>query len=593
MTSTPLTELDFAQIKDSLKTFLQSQTQFADYDYDGSNMSVILDVLAYNTFMNNFYTNMAYSEMFLDSAQLRSSIVSRAKELNYLPRSYRSSTTTISLSFSPNDDPGFITIPKYTKFVGTIDGASYTFSTNQVYTVVPNNGVYSLSDIEIYEGRVEKEYFEVDSGTKFILSNSKLDTNSIAVKVYESTSATASSDEYTYKQNLFDVGSSDKVFYLQPAEVDKYELHFGLDVFGRSPQVGEVVEVTYRITNGELPNGIAEFTAASTISGYTSTVTTISAASGGAEQESLESIKFYAPKSIQIQNRAVTESDYINLLKNEFSEIQSVSVYGGEELDPPKYGRVIVAVDVRNSDGVSESNKDKYSKFLKDRSPLSIDPLVVSPEFMYIALITTVYYNTNTSDLTDGSVSTLIRNTVSAYSNTNLNDFGKNVRISRLSRAIDDADPAIISNDSELHMIIDINPELDVVQSYSLNFNNELNIDHPLESGEDITIHHPAIKSTNFTYNNTTAYIQDNGEGILEIITNEGVGGFVVLNNNIGTVDYDTGKVNIRNLSVSNFSGSAIKIHANPHTQDVIGPKDRIISIRDIDVQLTVKAATK
>ena len=592
MAGTIISELDFNQIKSQLKTFLQGQAQFADYDYDGSNISVILDVLAYNTFQNSFYTNMALGEMFLDSAQLRDSVVSHAKELNYLPRSYRSSNAKVTLTFTPGDSPAFITIPKYTKFTTNVDGKSYTFSTDQVYTITPNSGVYSATDVSLHEGRIEKEYYDVTASTKYLISNKRVDTDSIVVNVYASSAASAEVTAYTLKPNLFDVGSSDNVFYIQPAELNRYELEFGNDVFGREPKTGEVVEVIYRIANGATPNGATTFTPSATIQGYTATVATTSTSFGGAEEETLDSIKFYAPKSIQIQDRAVTESDYENLLKSKFSEIQAVSVQGGEELNPPQYGKVIVHVDIQNSDGVSDGAKEKYRKFLKERTPLAIDPVIRSPEFLYVALDTTVHYNTKTSDATNSEIDSLVRNAIASYNLTYLNDFKKNARQSRIARVIDDTNTSIISNDTELRMIIDFIPVVSSASSITADFENSLILDHPLTAGEDINRHTPAVKTSSFSYGTQTAYIQDNGEGVLEVLTNT-VDGFKVLSGNIGTVDYATGRVVIRDLNVSSFSGSAIKIYGRPETQDIIGPASKIISIRDVDVSVTVEAATQ
>jgi hypothetical protein len=592
MAGTIITELDFNQIKTQFKTFLQGQTSFADYDYDGSNMSVILDVLSYNTFMNNFYSNMALGEMFLDSAQLRSSVVSHAKELNYLPRSYKASRAKVTLTFSPNDTPNFITIPKYTKFTSSIDGITYTFTTDKVYTITNADDTYSVSDVYLYEGRIEKEYFNVTADKKYVITNKKVDTDSINVKVYASSAADAEVTPYINKPNLFGVVAADKVFYLQPAEEYTYELTFGNNVFGREPVIGEVVEVTYRITNGEKGNGARSFTASGTVQGYTPIATLQIASIGGAEEESIESIKYYAPKSIQIQDRAVTESDYINLLKSQFSEIQAVSVYGGEEENPPKYGKVIVAVDIQDSDGVSEGAKEVYRKFLKERSPLSIDPIVVSPGFLYVGIESDVYYDTRRSAESPNSIASIVRSNLLTYSNTYLNDFRKNARQSRISRAIDDSDPAIVSNNTRFKMIIDFVPTIGLNSTAVVGFKNPLLVDQPLTIGEELEIQNPAVKTSSFTYNNSLAWIQDNGLGVLQILRKTG-SGFTILNGNIGTVDYTRGTVIIRNLNVSAYSGSAIKIYAMPESQDILGPKDRIVSIRDVDVHITVGVATQ
>jgi hypothetical protein len=592
MAATIISELDFSTIKEQLKTYLASQSQFADYDYDGSNMSVLLDVLAYNTFQNNFYTNMALGEMFLDSAQLRSSIVSHTKELNYLPRSYRSAQAKVTLSFSPGDSPATITVPKYTKFTTTVNGISYTFSTDETYLIAPTAGVYSQADIYLYEGRIQKEYYDVTASSKFILSNEKVDTNSIVVKVYASSAASADVDTYTVKPNLFGVASTDKVFYLQAAENEKYEVYFGQDSFGREPTTGEVVEITYRISSGASTNGATSFTPSGSIDGYTATVTLQTASNGGAVQETLSDIKYFAPKSIQIQDRAVTESDYVNLLKNNFSEIQTVSVYGGEKIDPPRYGKVIISIDITDSDGISENLKEKYKRFLTERSPLAIDPVIVSPEFLYVQPTIEIYYDTRITSKSAAEIEALARTAITNYSSTYLSDFDKNIRHSKLVRAIDDADTSIVGNDTTLLMVAEISPELNTNTNATIEFRNQLFVDHELHVHIDITKTEPGIKSSLFTYGGDTAFIQDNGLGVLQIITTRaGVGSFFVLNSNVGSVDYATGKVIIKNLNVSAYSGSAIKIFAGPISLDVLGPFDRIISIRDSDVVITVKGA--
>ena len=592
MAETIISELDFNQIKAQLKSFLQGQTQFADYDYDGSNMSVLLDILAYNTFQNSFYTNMALGEMFLDSAKLKSSVVSHTKELNYLPRSYRSSIAKINISFSPSDSPAAITIPKYTKFTTTLDGTTYTFLTDEANIVTPVDGVYSITDVSVYEGRIVKEYFDVTASTKYELSNKRLDTNSIEVVVYDSNVAGAASNSYTYKPNLFGVNATDKVYYLQAFKEDQYEIYFGQNSFGYEPRIGQVVEVTYRVSVGEDANNAKTFASVGSIGGYVPTVTTQSISSGGAEQESLDSIKFYAPKSIQIQDRAVTESDYVNLMKSNFSEIQAISVFGGEELDPPRYGKVFVSIDTTQGDGVSEALKEVYKRFLLERSPLTVYPEVISAEFLYAELISTVYFNINVSDATPGEIESVVRNAISSYNTTYLNDFNKNLRVSRISRAIDDSHPAIVANDTEIRMIADFVPTVGLASTITVNFKNHLIIDHPLTLDEDPNLHRPAIRTSSFTYNGKTAYVQDNGRGTLQILTNT-VSGFTLLNEDVGTVNYVTGRVTITGINVSAFSGNAIKIYARLEGRDIVGPKDRVLSIRNADVEINVRAATK
>ena len=583
-----ITELDFFAAKDALKSYLQGQTQFRDYDFDGSNMNVLLDVLSYNTYMNNFYTNMAYSEMFLDTAQTRQSVISHAKELNYLPRSCVSSAAKIQIDFTAADNPSFITVPKDTKFTGRLGNNRYTFSTNRSYTVTQVDGAYCITDVSIYEGKLVTEFYTVTSGTtqRFILNNTDVDTSSITVAVRASSATDALSTEYTQRESIFGVTATDPVFYIQPTDEESYEITFGKDIFGKQPSVNNIVEVSYRISSKDAPNGIRTFTSEN-IAGYPVTITTIAKADGGADRESIESIRYFAPKSIQVQDRAVTESDYEIILKNEFPEIQAISVYGGEELTPPRYGRVVVAVDVQNAEGVSENNKNTYYNYLKERCPIGIEPIIISPEFMYLNVDTNIYYNTKTTASSEADIRSAVTSAILAYSDNNLSDFRKTFRFSKLGYDIDSSNINILSNDTEVLAIIPINPVLDVTASYTLDFKNSLIIDHPLTAGEDIVDHKAAIKSSQFTYNGRTAFIQDNGNGILQILRTTATG-FVYLNRNIGSVNYTTGQVIITNLNVSAYTGSEIKIYGRTLAKDITAPKDRIITIREADINITV-----
>ena len=583
-----ITELDFFAAKDALKNYLKGQTQFRDYDFDGSNMNVLLDVMSYNTYMNNFYTNMAYSEMFLDTAQTRQSAISHAKELNYLPRSCISSAAKVQIDISPNDAPSFIIIPKGTKFTGRTGNTAYTFSTDRSYTVTQVDGLYCVSNISIYEGKHITEYYTATSGTtqRFILNNTDVDTSSISVAVRASAAAGAVSTEFTRKDSIFGVISTDPVFYIQPTDSDSYEITFGKDVFGKQPVVNNVIEVSYRISSKTAPNGIRTFTSEN-IAGYPVTITTIAKSDGGTDRESIESIRFFAPKSIQIQDRAVTESDYEIILKNQFPEIQAISVYGGEELTPPRYGRVVVAVDVQNAEGVSENSKNAYYTYLKERCPIGIEPIVISPEFMFLNVDAKVYYNTKTTAASESDIRVAAKAAIVAYSTNNLSDFRKTFRFSKLGYDIDKSNANILSNDTEVLAIIPINPVLNTATSYTLNFKNILITDHLLTDNESIADHKPAIKSSQFTYNGKTAFIQDNGAGVLQILRTTSTG-FVYLNRNIGSVNYVTGQIIITNLSVSAFIGAEIKIYGRTASKDIAAPKDRIITIREQDINITV-----
>lgn len=587
---TPITELDFSQIKENLKTFLRGQDRFKDYNFEGSNMSVFLDVLAYNTFQNNFYTNMAINEMFLDSAQLRESVVSHAKGLNYIPRSRTGARARVNVTLSVNDNPSFVTIPSKTKFNAQCGSKTFTFYNTSAVTIYPSNGVYTYPNLEIIEGTWVTESFEVLGGSneRFILSNDTLNSGTIRTYVKPS-SGSATSDEYVLRNSIFGVEPSAKAFYIQAAEDNKYEIIFGKDKFGAQPIAGNVINVEYMITNGEEANGITSFAIPQNIASYPTSVTLAVASEGGAERESIESIKYYAPRSIQVQDRAVTASDYEVLLKTRYPEIQAVSVYGGEELTPPRYGRVVVAVDVKDADGVSENNKRTYSAFLRERSPVSIEPLVISPEFMHLSVDTTVYFNTKTTALGETDIQAKVISTLQNYNDTYLNDFKILFRQSKLSSAIDAADSNILSNDLEVLPIIPLNPLLNLPNNFDVSFGNELVRGQHIDPGEVYATHKPTIRSSTFTYLGNSCLIKDNGFGTLIIIRLSG-DSFIIVNPNVGTVDYDTGRVIIKNLNVSSFIGSEIKLFGRTVSQTISTPKSRILSIRPntTDVNITV-----
>lgn len=588
------TNLDFDQIKSSLKEFMQNQDRFRDYDFAGSNMNVLLDVLAYNTFTNNHYNNMAISEMFLDSAKIKSSVISHAKELNYTPRSRTSSSATLDVLLSVAGSPAFITLPEKTQFTAKCANKTYTFTNTKSHTITPENGTYKLSNLEVHEGEWKTELYVITSDTTapVPVNDIRVDTDSLEVTVRTDLNATPTS--YALTHNLFGVAADANVFYVEPAADDKYDIIFGNDIFGNQPSVGNIVEIKYRVCNGDSANGIDNIQAASDIAGYSASVTTIKTSSGGAERENIESIKYYAPKTIQIQDRAVTGSDYETLLRNAFPEVQAVSVYGGEEATPPQYGRVIVAVDVDGADGISDTTKKKFKDYLGIRSPLAIEPIVESAKFMYIGVTSTVKYDTVSSNKSSADIKSLITTTIKQYSDDNLADFKKNVRHSKLTNAIDSADSSIVSNDTSIRAIVDISVIANKSETFQITFMNALQADHPIASGDDLTNHTPAIKSSSFLYNGSTAIMQDDGNGNIDIIKMTSSVDFVYLAKKIGTVNYDTGEVEIANLDISaSATNGIVKIYARTVESDIFGPNDRIMSIRDEDIIVEVKEERK
>lgn len=586
MATKPINELDFAAIKEQFVEFLKTQTQFKDYNFAGSNMNVLLDVLAYNTHMNNFYTNMAINEMFLDSAVLKNSVVSHAKELNYLPRSRTSAKAVVNLSIVDSTTQSqTITIPRFTEFVTTLQGSSYTFLTSQSYIAKRTTGnTFVATNVEIFEGEIltqfEKDGFFLDEETflRCNLTNNNIDINSIEVFVDEV--ATEGLNQFVYTPDIFGVTPTSKVFYLDANFDDTYSIYFGRDIYGEQPKKDIDVKVQYRSCNGEEANGASKF---STTFKPNVTVSTVAVANGGAERENIESIKFFAPKSIQIQDRAVTASDYAILLRQRFPEIQSVSVYGGDELDPPQYGRVAITVNLQGEGILSDTSKNEYIRYIADKSPLTIEPIFIDPEFLYVETIIDVTYSKKFTTKSTQELESLIRDRVLSYNSTNLDDFGETLRLSRLAAIIDDIDDGILSNSLCLNPIIEYAPVLNLTLNPKFRFDTPLVKPYPYRAAIGFADFKPSVVSTSFTYRGIIAKLQDNGDGGMQVVSASSIS-TEILNPSVGTIDYTTGLVSLVNFAVESFSGNAIKIYAASVSADVKAPKSRILTIRDEDI---------
>ena len=591
------TNLDFEDTKTSLRTYLEGQTKFRDYDFEGSNMSVLLDVLSYNTFLNNYYTNQAMSEMFIDSVQFRDNIMSHAKELNYLPRSRRSSRIQCRFEVFPTQSsPSTISIPAKEEWSVTADGSgiSYVFSMRDSINIKPTNGRYVSTGTVIYEGQwIEEFYTSTGSiSQNFVMSNANIDTTSMRVFVRDNESST-SETEYVYKNNLYGVAATDKVYYLQPSINDKYEIRFGQDSFGTQPTIGNIVRVEYQVSSGDVTNGIRDIVFSGILSigndeDYSTSTNVTIRAEGGAERESIESIRFNAPNSIQIQNRAITETDYKNLITANFPEITTVSVYGGEKIFPPQFGRVYVAVDTKQFQGVSDNTKEKLESFLANRSAIAIEPIVINAKFMYLEVNSLITYNINNTNKSAADIQNLVKSTILAYSNNNLEQFGQNFRYSKLITNIDNSDSSIVSNDTVIRSVIDIKPITNQRSYFVLQFSNKLLPDVTTPADSELSNYSPCVFTSEFIYGEIEAYIQDNGSGQLDIVKDvSGVITFV--EKNVGSVDYETGDVIVRYITIEDYDTS-IKVYAKNSTKDINAPIDRIVFVRDEDIIVSTQS---
>ena len=591
---TPITELDFASIKNQFKVYLQTQTQFKDYNFEGSNLSALLDVLAFNSYQNNFYTNMALNEMFLDSAVLKNSIVSHAKELNYIPRSRKSAKAVVNLLITDEVvGTSTVTIPQYFSISANYQGESYNFVTNEAYTARRTApGIYEAQNVEVYEGEMltsfQREGFIVDADgvLRVYLTNNEVDTDSIVVFV--DAEATDDANVFTRANTIFGVKPDDKVFYLEPYLDDRYSIYFGKNQFGLQPQEFEDVRVRYRICSGAEPNGATEFGTATLNETGTVTPTVVQAAAGGQERESMESIRYFAPKALQIQERAVTTSDYEVLLQQAFPEITAVSAYGGEDLDPPQYGRVAIAVFLNDdTEIISSTLSNSYIAYLKERCPLGIEPIFVDTQFVYADMNVSVTYTKKNTEKTAAELEALVRSAISKYSDDNLEGFNKSLRVSKLSGIIDDLDAGILSNQISVTPIIEYAPTLNFNTNPTFRFETELVKPYPYRSFNGFRDYKPAIKSTVFDVDGTCVFLQDDGIGNMMTVTDE-LTNPQIINPTAGTVDYAKGEVKLTNFKVEDYTGSAIKITAKTVNSDIKAPQGRVFIIRDTDVKVNM-----
>ncbi len=593
--SIDLVSMDFDFLKRSFKQFLSQQDVWKDYNLDGSNISVLLDLLAYNTQKNVFYLNMDFAEGFLDSAQLKESVISHAKSLNYCPRSARSAKARVRLTWTATAENQPYIIRKGTSFTAYIKNDSFQFTIPETLIVSSETNEFSV-ETDIYEGIYVKDsyvYQTAISNPRFRLSNRDIDTRSLTVTVKED--GETNGQTYILKTSLLDLNSNSKSFFLQAAENGYYEILFGDNVIGRQPKNGAIIECEYRITKGERANGARQFWAnfdpTATVDGLSTeltnvpTTTTLQDADAGAYSESTESIRYYAPRHFQAQERAIVAADYESALRERFPEISAVSVFGGEELDPPKYGRVFVVVDLADVNGLPESKKDEYYAFIRARSPLK--PVFIDPKFTYLAVNSIVRYNVNITPTSPTTIATLVKNIISQYNDEFLGTFGYQYRHSPFVTMIDTVDQSIISNETETNVYKKIAPTPLVSENMVIEYGIPIEDDGGyLDSSHSATERH-AVWSSPFYYNGIRVILEDDGNGILRLVKSDNVTHNSVID--IGTVDYAKGTLSLINFVTTDYEGDAINIYMRPASADVLVPKDTIVEIEPHAVEVYVE----
>ena len=593
-TKLEISELDFDGIKSNLKTFLSQQNEFTDYDFEGSGMSTLLDVLAYNTHYLGYNANMLANEMYLDSADLRSSVVSLAKQVGYTPTSSTSSTATLTVLV--NDATGAsLTMSRGTKFSTTVDGQSYSFVNNTDVSITPVSGVYQFDNLTVYEGSYLNYKYTAntsDIDQRFIIPNDSVDTSTLTVKVQES-SSDATTNTYALANGITGIDDSSKVYFLQEVEGGRFEVYFGDGVTGKAIEDGNIVILDYINCNRDAPNGATSFTLSGTIGGFSSaTITTSSNASGGTGLESISSIKYNAPRDYSAQDRAVTAEDYKTLVKGLYANAQAVQVYGGEDAAVPDYGKVYISIKAKSGSNLTVATKESIVTSLKSYAVASVTPVIIDPETTFITLVVNFKYN---SGITTKDVTTLQTNVltkITSYNNDELEDFAGMFRYSKLTEAVNAADTSILSNITTVKMYKYITPTLNSGLKYTLSFNNALYNPH---SGHNST-GGGIISSTGFKVNNDDSlnehFLDDNGAGVLRLYYLSGTAR-VYTDSTYGTIDYATGEVILTSAhitSISNIDGATstqIRVFATPSSNDIVPVRNQVLSIDTANSTIT------
>lgn len=588
-----LSDINFDDIKGNLQTFLSNQTELGDYDYESSTMQVLLNLLAYNTYMNSYYLNMVGNEMFLDSAQIRSNVISRAKMLGYTPRSSQGSTAVVNIVITPDDAPANITIAENTKFRSTIDGKQYIFVNPEAKVVNANSsGVYS-TNLSITEGRPFAFSYTVSSlnPTRYIIPANNVDLTSLKVTVQE-TAASSSVTTYIKATNLEGITANSTVYFVEEDSEERYELFFGDNVLGKALNDGNVVNISYRVCNGIETLNASTFSNVDTISGYSDiNLTTVSNAQGGANKETIQSIKFNAPKSYSAQNRAVTKNDYKTLIKNRFGSIQSVSVWGGEENVPPIYGKTYIALKPFGGEIVATEIKNQIKDYLIARNVMAIDPVLIDPTYVYIVPTIDVKFNPNLTSLNVGALATKVSTNIINYESNEIGLFDRSYINSELSKNIFSSDDSFTSVNIDIKIMRKFVPDTTRNTTYTIDFRLPLlNI-----TGDAILrispVAHPGrgltLNTSSFTYDGrSNSYMDDDGFGNVRIYYIDSAGVRVYTNRLAGTIDYSMGKVTLDNLLITGYTGDSIKVYVEPEISDIETIRDDIILISEATINM-------
>jgi len=600
MPYTQLNNLDFVNIKTALKDYMRAQTDFTDYDFEGSALSNILDVLAYNTYYTAFNTNMVVNEMFLDSATLRDNVVSLAKQLGYTPKSITAPKAGVDLviTFTGGNTPSSVTLKAGSGFVSNYDGSLYRFVLTEDSKVPVANNIASFTGLSIYEGSQLTTNTTIDTTLKdqrFIIENNGVDTNTVNVRVYESAGSSVY-DDYTVASNILDIGATDKVFFISETEDENYEIFFGDGVLGKKLDDGNVVQINYVVTNGDVTNGARIFTFNGLLEDQNSTpvttpfgitsITTTSVAAGGAAIESIDKIKYNAPKFYGSQNRAVTANDYKAIVRNLYPSVSDIIVFGGEDQVPPAYGKVFLSIKPTEAASLSAFTKNDLKDKLKKHTVASIRPEFVDPSILYLELSSNIYYDVNKTKFLPAEIAAQASSTVTEYLKTSGTEkFNGKFRYSKFITVIDSADRAINSNDTDVTMRKDFIAQINSSSYYEVCYGNPFLID----------CNNPVVTSTGMTvfeYPNYTSYLEDRSGKLVLYRLDSITGEKILLNDSIGIVDYDKGEITMTDFTLlkGTFSDNRIELRVKPANKDIEVKREMYL---DVDISKSKFVAYK
>jgi baseplate wedge protein gp6 len=587
-----LSQLDYDAIKDSLIQFLQSQSEFSDYDFTGSALSVLINLLAYNTHYLAYYLNMIVKEMFLDSANLRESVVSLAKQLNYTPKSRTAASAILTIIVNPVNVIGAapsIVLDKNTKFTTTIDGVNYSFLTTQAYTAYLTNGLYTFNNVIVREGSQFSFSYTYDVNIpdqRFIIPSPNVDTTTLTVTVQNS-NTDAITTVFNQADFVTDLDGTSLVYFLQEVEDAQFQVYFGNNIIGKGLRDGNIVTLNYFVCNADTPNKTKVFTSTQAISGLNDiTVITATAAFGGAEREPIENIKFAAPKAFQSQNRAVTDSDFRALILRNYPNINSVSVWGGQLNVPPQWGKVFISVQPVPGYNLTSADKDNIiGNILNSRKVLTITPEFVDPDLTYLEITSLVKYSAVLTNLTAGAIQTLVIQEINDFCNVELNKFNNTFKYSNLATKIDSVDPSVSSNLTNIRLQKRFVPILNSTNSYTINFYSP----NPILPGTLSSNSFVVKRDPTFNYIAGDLYqFDDDMNGNIRMF--KGIGDSkTIVKPKAGTINYTTGLLTINNFIPDSINlVSYIKLSCSPVYNDVMPSMNNIILLDPSAVTVTM-----